>query len=67
MSGLPSLSEKLEKFLTLLVGFPTHDTFFSQYMSVPSRKTYSGLKSIIFHLYFSPIGSDLKMANLNPK
>jgi len=34
MSGLPSLSEKLEKFLTLLVGFPTHSTFsFSVYFS----------------------------------
>jgi len=49
MSGLPSLSEKLEKFLALLVGFPNHATFSSQYTSVPSRKTYSGLINIIFH------------------
>jgi len=48
MTGLPSLSEKLEKFLTLLVGFPNHATFFSQYTSVPSCKTYSGFINIIF-------------------
>ena len=47
MSGLPSLSEKLEKFLTLLVGFSHHASFFSQYISVPSYKTYSGLINII--------------------
>lgn len=59
LSGLPSLSEKLEKFLTLLVGFSHHISFFSQYISVPSYKTYSGLINIIFF----PIGRDLKMAN----
>ena len=62
MSGLPSLSEKLEKFLTLLVAVFHQASVFPFFLciSVSFVDPFRSYK----HCFFFLIGSDLMMTNL---